>query len=141
MTTASRRGALVLDCQGLSLLLRNDDDINHYVDAARTVRADLVTTGLTVLEAQHPRTDSRRMTHLLSTLKVVEADREIREHAGKLLRATGMHGHEHLVDAVVAAVALRQPRPTLLLTSDPDDLNRLCDQLDLARDGVKVVKV
>lgn len=55
--------------------------------------------------------------------------------AAELMDASGMGGHT--IDALVAAVARRQPRPVLVATSDPVDLPRL-----LQRDpGVGVLPV
>jgi hypothetical protein len=42
--------------------------------------------------------------------------------------------HAHAIDATVAATALRQPAPVLILTSDPDDMTRLCGRaVDVVR--------
>ncbi|MDH6625061.1 6-pyruvoyl-tetrahydropterin synthase [Streptomyces sp. LBL] len=42
------------------------------------------------------------------------------------LEAAGLHGHKYAIDATVAEVALRQPGPVVMLTSDVDDMARLC---------------
>src|SRR6478736_5096320 len=39
---------------------------------------------------------------------------------------TGLHGHRYAVDAVVTDLALRQQRPVVMLTSDLDDMAKLC---------------
>jgi hypothetical protein len=39
-----------------------------------------------------------------------------------------MSGHRHTVDAPLATVALRQSRPTYLLTSDPGDMARVTEE-------------
>ncbi|MFF0685162.1 hypothetical protein ACFYUG_03535 [Streptomyces albogriseolus] len=46
--------------------------------------------------------------------------------AAELLKATGLHGHKYAIDATVAEMALRQPGPVAMLTSDIDDMARLC---------------
>lgn len=38
----------------------------------------------------------------------------------------GLHGHKCAIDAAVAEAALRQLRPVVLLTSDVDDMAKLC---------------
>ncbi|MGY4276220.1 6-pyruvoyl-tetrahydropterin synthase [Streptomyces sp. M18.1] len=38
----------------------------------------------------------------------------------------GLHGHKYAIDAAVAEVALRQHRPVVMLTSDIDDMTKLC---------------
>jgi hypothetical protein len=45
-----------------------------------------------------------------------------------LLGAAGLSGHRCAIDAVVAATALELDRPIVLLTSDPDDMNRLVEE-------------
>lgn len=46
--------------------------------------------------------------------------------AAQLLKAAGLHGHKYAIDATVAEMALRQPGPVAMLTSDVDDMARLC---------------
>jgi hypothetical protein len=46
--------------------------------------------------------------------------------SAELLRAVGLHGYKYAIDATVAEVALRQPGPVAMLTSDVDDMVRLC---------------
>jgi hypothetical protein len=43
-----------------------------------------------------------------------------------LLKDAGLHGHKYAIDATVAEAALRQPGPVAMLTSDIDDMARLC---------------
>jgi 6-pyruvoyl-tetrahydropterin synthase len=38
----------------------------------------------------------------------------------------GLHGHKYAIDAAVAEAALRQHRPVVMLTSDIDDMVKLC---------------
>ncbi len=42
------------------------------------------------------------------------------------LRGAGLHGHEYAIDATVAEVALRQPKPVALMASDSGDMAKLC---------------
>lgn len=37
-----------------------------------------------------------------------------------------LHGHTYAIDAAVAAAALRQQWPVVMLTSDIDDMTKLC---------------
>jgi predicted nucleic acid-binding protein len=59
-------------------------------------------------------------------LRVEPVSEEIALHALELLSDTGLHGNKYAIDAVVAATALRSTRPTIVLTSDEDDLLTLC---------------
>jgi hypothetical protein len=53
-----------------------------------------------------------------------------------------MSGQRCTVDALLAAVALAQRRPVILLTSDPDDLARLTEEPGRRkRERVAVVKL
>lgn len=45
---------------------------------------------------------------------------------GSLLHEVGLDGHQHAIDAMVAVTALHQPGPVVMLTSDVDDMSRLC---------------
>lgn len=46
--------------------------------------------------------------------------------AAELLKGARLHGHTYAIDATVAEVALRQPKPVALLTSDSDEMTKLC---------------
>ncbi len=46
--------------------------------------------------------------------------------AAKLLMDAGLHGHKYAIDATVAVTALSQPGPVAVLTSDVDDMTKLC---------------
>jgi len=62
---------------------------------------------------------------VLSRIMVLPVTPAAARQAGELLGATGLSGHRCAIDAVVAVTALGLDRPTVLLTSDPGDLNRL----------------
>ena len=47
----------------------------------------------------------------------------------------GLHGHKYAIDAAVAETALGQHRPVVMLTSDIDDMTKLCG------DRVRLVSV
>lgn len=48
---------------------------------------------------------------------------ELGRHAGELIGSSALA--DTTIDALVAATALQQPGPVLILTSDPDDLRAL----------------
>jgi hypothetical protein len=62
----------------------------------------------------------------VSRVKVEPVTGQTAREAARLLKAAGLHGHQHAIDATVAEAALRQPGPVVLLTSDIDDMARLC---------------
>ena len=67
-----------------------------------------------------------RLQWTLSRVRVEPVTEQTAKEAARLLKAAGLHGHEYAIDATVAEVALRQAGPVVLLTSDIDDMARLC---------------
>ncbi|GAB3645984.1 hypothetical protein GCM10028832_34650 [Streptomyces sparsus] len=67
-----------------------------------------------------------RLHWALSRVKVEPVAEAAARAAAHLLEVTGPHGHTYAVDATVAEAALRQPGPVAVLTSDVDDMARLC---------------
>jgi hypothetical protein len=61
-------------------------------------------------------------------MTVIQIDPDHGRAAGELLGRTGMSGHRCALDAILAVVALGQPRPVVLLTSDTDDMLRLTEE-------------
>lgn len=61
-------------------------------------------------------------------MTVVAVDKHQGRAAGELLGRTGLSGHRCALDAILAVVALSQPRPVVLLTSDTDDMRRLTEE-------------
>ncbi|GHF28338.1 hypothetical protein GCM10017776_53680 [Streptomyces griseoluteus] len=51
---------------------------------------------------------------------------EIAEETTSLLKETGLHGHKYAIDEAPAAVALRQPGPVTVFTSDEAGMRKLC---------------
>ena len=66
------------------------------------------------------------MSWLLSRIRVEDVTKETARRSAALLKATGLHGHKYAIDAMVAEVALRLPGPVAILTSDTDDMAKLC---------------
>ncbi len=75
-----------------------------------------------------------RVDHAVSRVDIIPPVEAVARHAGKLLAAAGLHGHEYALDAVVAATALASPAPVAILTSAPEDLRMLCGN------GIRVIK-
>jgi hypothetical protein len=48
--------------------------------------------------------------------------------AMRAVSKTGLPGHRCALDALLAAIALAQRRPVVLLTSDPKDMARLTEE-------------
>jgi predicted nucleic acid-binding protein len=67
-----------------------------------------------------------RLNWALSRVKVEPVTEQAAKAAAELLKGAGLHGHKYAIDATVAEVALRQQKPVALLTSDSDDMTKLC---------------
>ncbi len=128
-------GTLVLDCEGLSKLVRRDPELTEWLAAADAEDVRVVTSSVTLVEARDPRVHQAQFDYAVSRVNIVPPGEAIARQASKLLAEKGLHGHKYALDAIVAATALASPRPTTVLTSDPEDLQMLCTG------GVTVIKV
>jgi hypothetical protein len=73
---------------------------------------------------------------------VIAVDAEQARAAGELLDRTGLSGHRCALGALLATVAMTQPRPVILLTSDTDDMTKLTHEPNRpARERVAVVRI
>ncbi|MFF5079794.1 hypothetical protein ACFY36_22310 [Actinoplanes sp. NPDC000266] len=122
----THEGTLVLDSEGLSKLLSDDESVVALTAEARSRGMEAVISALAIIEAVHARTNTARLNWILSGLRVVPVGDEEARAASRLLLAAGLHGHKYAIDAAVAEAALRQHRPVVMLTSDIDDMAKLC---------------
>jgi len=122
----SHEGTLVLDCEGLSKLVSDHAPVVALVAEARKRGMETVISALTIIEAAHRRTDKARLAWILSGVRIAHIGDEEAKAASALLIDAGLHGHKYAIDAAVAEMALRQRRPVVLLTSDLDDMTKLC---------------
>ncbi|WP_037570988.1 type II toxin-antitoxin system VapC family toxin [Phaeacidiphilus oryzae] len=120
-------GTLVLDCEGLSKLVRRSPELIEWLVAAEAEDIRVVISSVTLVEARDPRVNQARFDYAVSRVNIVPPTEAIARQASKLLVAAGLHGHKYALDALVAATALAAPAPTTILTSDPEDLRMLCD--------------
>jgi predicted nucleic acid-binding protein len=119
-------GTLVLDSEGLSKLLADDEQVVAMTAEARSRGMEAVISTVTIIEAVHARTSKPRLNWVLSGLRVIPVGDEEAREASRLLMDAGLHGHKYAIDAAVAEAALRQHRPVVMLTSDIDDMAKLC---------------
>ncbi|WP_326753602.1 DNA-binding protein [Streptomyces hirsutus] len=122
----SHEGTLVLDCEGLSKFVSDHEPVVALVAEARKRGMEVVISALTIIEAAHGRTDKARLAWVLSGVRIVPIGDEEAKAASAILIGTGLHGHKYAIDAAVAEMALRQRRPVVMLTSDIDDMTKLC---------------
>ncbi|MFI6321307.1 DNA-binding protein [Nonomuraea sp. NPDC050556] len=95
----------------------------------------VVVSAMTPIEAQDVRVKSDRLRWYLSRLRIEPVSEEICSRAIALLHVSRLHGHKYAIDAVVAVTALLAVKPVLILTSDVDDMGKLCGK------AVKIVGV
>ncbi|MFC4609170.1 DNA-binding protein [Streptomyces maoxianensis] len=88
--------------------------------------AEFVVCANTIVEVMHARVNLPRLQWALTQVKVEPVTEESAKAAAGLLKDTGLHGRKYAIDATVAEMALRQPGPVVMLTSDLDDMARLC---------------
>jgi hypothetical protein len=133
---------LVLDAQGLTRFADGDHVAISLARDAHEAHGSVVTAASTLAEVIRGTPQDARMHRVLNRITVVSIDRKLGRAAGELLGRTGLSGHQHALDALLAVVAMQQQRPIVLLTSDPDDLRRLTYEPERpARERVAVVRV
>jgi predicted nucleic acid-binding protein len=135
-------GTVVLDSEGLSKLAAGDARVRGYLDSARARRARVAVSAITLTETLRGGPRDAALHRVLSRITVVPVTAQIARQAGELLGATGLSSHRCAIDAVVAATALGLERPIVLLTSDPDDMNRLIEEPDRPKaERIVVIRV
>jgi predicted nucleic acid-binding protein len=121
-------GTLVLDSEGLAKLAAGDARVHARLDIARSRGARVAASAITLTEVLRGGPRDAPVHQVLSKITVVPVTAGLARRAGELLGGAGLTGHRCAIDAVVAVTALDQARPVVLLTSDPDDLNRLVEE-------------
>lgn len=135
-------GTLVLDAEGLVKLSRGHPSAVDRVKSAYARQASLVTAATTLTEVLQGGPGDALIHRVLRRVKVIAIDAEQAKAAGELLSRTGLSGHRCALDALLATVALAQPRPVILLTSDTDDLTELTQEPGRpAEERVAVVRI
>ncbi|THA62838.1 DNA-binding protein [Streptomyces sp. A0958] len=123
---SERVKTVVLDSEALSAWIAQDRKLLAMLRVFHDMGADLVIGANTIVEATRSRTNMPRLNWALPRVKVEPVTEQAAKAAAELLKAAGLNGHKYAIDATVAEVALRQPKPVALLTSDSDDMTRLC---------------
>ncbi len=121
-------GTLVLDVEGLVKLSTGHPSALSRAKNAHRRDAVVVTAATTLTEVLRGGSRDAAMRHVLAKVKVIALDPVRARAAGELLGRTGMAGHRSALDAILATVALAQPRAVVLLTSDIRDMTRLTEE-------------
>ena len=135
-------GSLVLDAEGLGRLADGDPRATFPFEVVRRRRGVVAVAAPTLTEVLRGGRRDTKAHRVLADIEVIAIDRERARAAGELLGRTGLSGHRCAIDALVAVVALAQPRPVVLLTSDTEDLVRLTEEPERPRrERVMVVRI
>ena len=121
-------GTLVLDAEGLVKLSKGDPRVVARAKLAHARDAKVVTAATTLAEVLRGGPRDAPVHQALRRVRVVSIHSDDARAAGRLLGQARLSGHRYALDALVAAVALAQPRPVVLLTSDAKDMERLTDE-------------
>jgi len=120
-------GALVLDAEGLSKLANGVPRAVSFAMDAHDLGAPVVVAASTLTEVIRGSRDAP-VHRVLKQIEISPVDAATAREAGELLGRARLSGHRYALDALVAAVAMAQPRPVVLLTSDSKDMQRLTDE-------------
>ena len=116
---------MVLDAEGLSKLAHGQSRAVSFAMDAHELQTPIVVAATTLTEVMRGGPGDAPFHRVLRRIDVAPIDRTRARQAGELLGRARLSGHGHALDAFVAAVALAQPRPAVLLTSDTKDMELL----------------
>ena len=119
-------GSLVLDSEALSKLVRRHRNMRQWTAVVVARDLQVVTGAATLVEARDPKLPQAAFDFALSRIKVRPVTEDIARAASKLLAAENLRGHKYAIDAMLAAIAHMEPGDVTVVTSDVDDLTRLC---------------
>jgi len=112
---------LVLDAGALIAFDRGNRRVAVRLGEARAAGVEIRTSAIVIAQAwRDPAERQVRLSRLLEGVNVRVVDEALARHAGVLL---GRSGTSDAIDATVVAIAEDGDE---ILTSDPDDLARLC---------------
>jgi predicted nucleic acid-binding protein len=135
-------GTLVLDAEGLVKLSKGDPRALSRAKKAHARDATVVTAATTLAEVLRGGPRDAPVYQVLRKVKVISIHAEQARNAGELLGQTGLSGHRCALDALLASVALAEPRPVVLLTSDTEDMTRLTEEPERPpRERIAVVRI
>ena len=82
-------------------------------------------SAITLVEIIYPKINRPALQYVRSLVDIIPVSEFIADEAAKLLGASGLHGHQHAIDSVVAATALALGSNPTIFTSDPLDFKML----------------
>ena len=117
--------SLLLAAGAVLAFARDRPEVRRWLERAEKYGIDPRVTLVTVAEVFRDRPAGGRVQWVLSRLDQEPLTLKHVHDAGRLLGAT--NSGDRTIDAIVAATALRMPKPVVVLTTDPKDLTRLLD--------------
>ena len=117
--------SLLLDAGAVLAIARDRPEVQRWLQQARKIGVDPRVSYVTIAEVFRDAPAGRRVQWVLSRLAPEHLTLRDCHDAGRLMCATGTDGKT--LDALVAVTALRLPKPVAVLSSDPDDLERLLE--------------
>ncbi|MFD5038432.1 hypothetical protein ACFWNI_15230 [Streptomyces sp. NPDC058377] len=93
---------------------------------AHQVGVRVVTSSMTLIEAYHGKVRRPEWNWVMSRVVVEPVTKDVADEAIALLGGTGLHGRKYAIDAALAVIAGRQRGRVAVLTSDEDDMRKLC---------------
>ena len=135
-------GTLVLGAEGLVKLSRGDLEVRARARKAYQRDSAVVTAASTLAEILRGGPRDAPLHRTLARIKVIPIEPPQGRAAGELLGRTGLSGHRCALDALLAVIAMDQPRPIVLLTSDIEDMRRLTEEPGVPRaERIEVVRI
>ena len=124
---------LVFDAEALSALARSEKGMAEKLTAALRNDHRVVVPSIVLAEVMNGSAADAAVWNVVKRIPVVNIDTQIAGRAGGLrtkAHAVRRKPRDLTVDAVIASVAI-QTVPSVVLTSDPDDLALLVDGHDV----------
>lgn len=116
----------VLDSEALSKIALNDRAMSVTLANAHQSSVRVVTSSMTLIEAYHDRTRQLIRGWVMSWVVVESVTQHIADEAIRLLGSTGLHNHKYAIDGALAVIARRQRGRVVVITSNEDDMGKLC---------------
>ncbi|GAB3352085.1 type II toxin-antitoxin system VapC family toxin [Modestobacter lapidis] len=117
-------GTLFLDSEGISKAAVGDVGVRAFLQAAERRGARVVVSALSLTETLGGGPRDAKVRRVIKAVDVVPVTEESAKEAGRLLGTVATR-NDATVDANIAVAAMVQPRPLMLLTSDPVDMTAL----------------
>ena len=116
-------GTVVLDAEGVAKAAAADLRVQAFLTSARNRDARVVVSAVTLVEVLRGGSRDAPAHRVLTRVTKLPVSPDLGRQAGELLGSTSVTNAT--IDALVAATALGQAGPVLVLTSDPKDLRAL----------------